>query len=42
MPMRSKAQRAYLWAHDPKVAREFENATPKSKKLPARVKKGKK
>lgn len=39
MPMKSKAQRKFLWANDPKVAQEFENATPKGKKLPNKVKK---
>ena len=42
MPMKSKAQRRYLWATNPTVAREFEAATPKGKKLPGRVKKRKK
>ena len=41
MPMKSQAQRAYLWANNPKVAKEFESKTPKGKKLPAKVKKGK-
>lgn len=39
MPMRSKAQRRYLWANEPEVARKFEDETPKGKKLPERVKK---
>lgn len=38
MPMKSQAQRAYLWAKHPKVAREFENKTPKGVKLPKKVK----
>lgn len=38
MPMRSEAQRKYLWAKHPEVAREFEDATPKGKKLPQHVK----
>ncbi len=37
MPMRSKAQRKFLWANNPKVAREFEKKTPKGKKLPKRA-----
>lgn len=41
MPMRSQAQRRYLWANDPKTAKKFEKATPKGKKLPKRVKKRK-
>jgi hypothetical protein len=36
--MKSQAQRRYLWANDPKTAREFEAKTPKGKKLPPRVK----
>ena len=39
MPMKSKAQRKYLWANNPKVAREFESATKKGKKLPKKAKK---
>jgi len=39
MPMKSKAQRGYLWANDPKVARRFERHTRKGAKLPRRVKK---
>jgi hypothetical protein len=45
MPFKSKAQRAYLWANNPKVAKEFAAHTPKGKKLPGHVKpksKGKK
>lgn len=41
MPMKSKSQRAYLWIHEPEVARKFEKETPKGKKLPEKVKKGK-
>lgn len=39
MPMKSSAQRAYLHAKKPKVAKEFEKKTPKGKKLPRKVKK---
>lgn len=39
MPFSSKAQRGYLWTHDPKVAAEFQAATPKGAKLPAKVSK---
>jgi len=39
MPFKSEAQRAYLWAKKPKIAKEFEKHTPKGKKLPKRVKK---
>ncbi len=40
MPFRSDAQRRYLWANHPEVAREFADATPKGTKLPDHVKKG--
>lgn len=44
MPFKSKAQRRYLYAKDPEVAKEFEKETPKKGKLPEHVKpkKGKK
>jgi hypothetical protein len=42
MPMKSQAQRGYLWANHPEVAKEFESKTPKGKKLPKKVKKKKK
>ena len=42
MPMRSKAQRAYLWWKHPDVARKFEAVTPKGARLPKHVKKRKK
>lgn len=38
MPFRSQAQRAYLYAKKPKIAKEFAKATPKGAKLPKRVK----
>ena len=41
MPMKSQKQRAYLWIHEPEVAKKFEKETPKGKKLPEKVKKGK-
>lgn len=37
MPMKSQAQRAYLHANHPKLAREFEAKTPKNANLPERV-----
>jgi len=37
MPMRSQAQRRYLWATNPELARKFEDKTPKGTKLPERV-----
>lgn len=40
-PMKSQAQRRFLHAKKPKLAAEFEAATPKGKKLPARVKSSK-
>jgi hypothetical protein len=42
MPLKSKAQRRYLWATDPKLAKKFEKETPKGKKLPEHAKKKKK
>ena len=39
MPFKSLAQKKYLYANNPKVAKEFEAATPKGKKLPKKVKK---
>ncbi len=36
MPFVSKAQRRALYAKDPKLAKEFEEHTPKGKKLPER------
>lgn len=38
MPMKSKAQRRYLWATNKEVARKFESETPDNKKLPEKVK----
>lgn len=35
MPFQSQAQRGYLYANHPEVAKEFEAHTPKGKKLPA-------
>ncbi len=39
MPFKSEAQRRYLFAKHPEVAKEFAAATPKGKKLPEHVKK---
>jgi hypothetical protein len=39
--MKSKSQRAYFHANKPELAKEFEKKTPKGKKLPSKVKKGK-
>lgn len=41
MPIVSQKQRAYLWIHGPEVAKKFEKETPKGKKLPEKVKRGK-
>jgi hypothetical protein len=41
MPMKSQAQRAYLWSHHPTIARRFENETRKGKRLPKHVRKAK-
>lgn len=38
MPFKSEAQRRFLWAKHPDVAREFADATPKGQKLPDKVK----
>ncbi len=37
MPFKSNAQRKYLFAKKPKVAKEFAAHTPKGKKLPEHV-----
>lgn len=37
MPLKSQAQRRYLWATNPKLAKKFEKETPDSKKLPEKV-----
>ena len=37
IPLKSRAQRAYLWAKDPELAKQFEKHTPKGSKLPKRV-----
>jgi hypothetical protein len=39
MPFKSKAQRGYLYAKHPEVAKEFQAATPKGAKLPQHVSK---
>ena len=41
MPFESKAQRGYLFVHNPTVAREFAAATPKGAELPEHVRKRK-
>jgi len=42
MPFKSKAQRRFLYAKHPKVAKKFEKHTPPKKKLVERVRKNKK
>lgn len=39
MPLESQAQRRYLWATDPELAKKFEDDTPKGAKLPKRKRK---
>jgi hypothetical protein len=41
MPFKSQKQRAWMYANKPEMAKEWEAATPKGKKLPRRVKKKK-
>jgi hypothetical protein len=38
MPFVSQSQRGYMYANHPEIAKEFESATPKGKKLPYHVK----
>lgn len=42
MPLKSKAQERFLWATNPKLAKKFEDHTPKNAKLPEKVKKKRK
>ncbi len=39
MPFKSQAQRGYMYAEHPEMAKEWESATPKGKRLPGHVKK---
>jgi len=39
MPFVSQAQRRFMHAKHPKIAKEFEEATPKGVKLPEKVRK---
>jgi hypothetical protein len=41
MPFKSQAQRGYMYAKHPEIAKEFEKHTIKGKKLPYHVKKRK-
>ena len=42
MPFKSKSQRRWMYANDPKMARQWEEHTSKGTKLPEKVKKKKK
>lgn len=37
MPFKSEAQRRFMYAHNPTLAKEFESKTPANKKLPKKV-----
>jgi hypothetical protein len=37
MPFKSQAQRRFMFAQHPKMAKEFAAATPKGKKLPEKL-----
>lgn len=37
MPFKSEAQRKFMYAKHPKMAKEWEDKTPKGKKLPKKV-----
>ena len=39
MPFQSQQQRKFMYSQHPDLAKEFEAATPKGKKLPYKVKK---
>jgi hypothetical protein len=39
MPFKSQAQRGFMYTNHPKIAKKFEAATLKGKKLPYHVKK---
>lgn len=41
MPFKSKAQRKWMFANKPKMAREWAAETPKNARLPAKVKRKK-
>lgn len=40
-PFKSQAQKGYLYANNPKVAKEFQKETPKGAKLPKKAPKKK-
>ena len=39
MPFKSQAQRKWMYANKPEIAKQWESETPSSKKLPKRVSK---
>lgn len=39
MPFKSEAQKKWMFANNPKMAKEWAQVTPKNKKLPKKVKK---
>jgi len=41
MPFKSEAQRRFMYARHPKIAKKWEKHTPKGKKLPKKIKKEK-
>lgn len=41
MPFQSQSQRRFMYSQHPELAKEFEAATPKGKKLPEKKKKSK-
>ena len=42
MPFKSEAQRRYLYANEPKVAKRYSKETPRNAKLPERAKRKRK
>ena len=38
MPFKSTSQRKFMYSQHPEMAKEWEDKTPKSKKLPTKVK----
>jgi hypothetical protein len=41
MPFKSSAQKKWMYANKPEMAKRWEKETPKGKKLPKKVKKSK-
>ena len=39
MPFKSQSQRKFMYSQHPEMAKEWEDKTPKGKKLPKKVKK---